>query len=1249
MSRSNENGAPKSYSTTDSWTMAPTASLTASLQHYKFPIIALACLAAGATIYYAQNLEPNVQTSPKPQQSLHRSNASHRARRRRSLAVPPESDNRHLSEQVHIPDRGVRNQAIDQGGTENDGVSEFSWEGQDAGEEYDEKDGQSLLFLLFKIAEERCRTDGYVHRGVACDSCNETPIKGIRYRCVNCDDHDLCETCESTQTHNRQHLFLKVRIPAPQLGTRKEKQPLVYPGKPQALVQDLRKDKVDQFCKETGYKSEEVEALWEQFRSMADHEWPGDPDHYGLAIDRPTFDRCFIPCSSGQFPRPNLIYSRIFSYYDTNDDGLIGVGEFIRGLSSLKKKNMGERMKRVFRAYDINNDGYVDRRDVLRMFTAYYAYVQELMGDIVAAMQDDDDQDALELINGGQPLSSAFNGPGPVYGRVLHNGGTGKVQNGYRDLELADGMGAVNDQDFDPGAELNAMMSENIIWESGLIWHLPRSCKRFPQSGQAIYNMVIHTSREELDGLINYYGIRCSVSSSQESLEGLERRSLHAKLAQELFGFRLKSRMAYKRRIQKQAFYQHRQNSQPLTQPSPSEASTQMEKDLHIISSSDLFVQFDSQMTEKLVGLDWPIESSVVALLYRIYTMIRGGFQSTDLMEVMDGFSPDPTEVRGLVSSLEEILSRMAREVEQQPHYKANLLTLAKRRFPEIHVDEQGMAGDDTGDRFRPTNLHSSRKGALDGDKDSSRSQRLESGPDFAQEVLFAVTEEALNELLDPVFRLREDVALQALVETEERSKHRAEIIACVATHRSLFAVKNELERYLRRWRQKNNNPPPPPYDDHLETHPFAQFMNQMFNGVVNNVTGKACSECLKNGQTWWIRVGEFCDRRQYHSTTPLDQGEGRRLEDEHTSPAEACPMCALMGEEESWITDLYCNQCGEPCTRLIAEEVRLRQLIESGVGSVGPELGTSDPLLTTEQSPPLDLSPSKGLDGEEMITNSPPREGSYSESEEAGLRNATQKEQLAVDDLAKDSGQQSMSAKEPTSEYTDTASYPEMAHDLHQSVASFNALDPDRIEAAIASKPLNDLLAESGYTASIEVENTCTEHTIPDPTMPQNLPNAVPSTRVSGTLLTLDGSSSSSSAQSSPAEIQKSRDMLAQQRAERKYEKKEKKKMRKEKRERHQGASNPNTAIPADDEDVKVATKSKSTRDTPNCDNDGSGHNPREAIYKYWACLDLIEAEDRERGGPGRINFQEFEEIMQGEKGSALAFLASWVEIGAF
>ena len=51
-----------------------------------------------------------------------------------------------------------------------------------------------------------------VHMAV-CDNCRNT-IRGIRYKCSNCADYDLCEKCEEnwieSETHDVQHVFLKM-------------------------------------------------------------------------------------------------------------------------------------------------------------------------------------------------------------------------------------------------------------------------------------------------------------------------------------------------------------------------------------------------------------------------------------------------------------------------------------------------------------------------------------------------------------------------------------------------------------------------------------------------------------------------------------------------------------------------------------------------------------------------------------------------------------------------------------------------------------------------------------------------------------------------------------------------------------------------------------------------------------------------------------------------------------------------------
>ncbi|KAH0559967.1 hypothetical protein GP486_003517, partial [Trichoglossum hirsutum] len=334
-----------------------------------------------------------------------------------------------------------------------DNESNFSWHGgeDNANGGPSSREGQSLLNLLYHIAEDQARREGYIHRGVTCNSCGSLPIRGIRYRCANCIDFDLCETCEAMQVHPKTHLFYKVRIPAPFLGNPRQAQPVWYPGKPGAMPQNMPTPLGQRLVKETGFETPEVEALWDQFKCLASSEWLDDPNRLGMAIDRRTFDKCFVPNTTVRPPPPNLIYDRMFAFYDTNGDGLIGFEEFLRGLASLNDKSKEERMKRIFQGYDIDGDGYVDRRDFLRMFRAFYALSKELTKDMIAGMEEDvmESNGACDIIHGSQPISSAFSGAIPPGERT--EPGEEKQNDANGDPQIVDRGGVVRESGDDKG------------------------------------------------------------------------------------------------------------------------------------------------------------------------------------------------------------------------------------------------------------------------------------------------------------------------------------------------------------------------------------------------------------------------------------------------------------------------------------------------------------------------------------------------------------------------------------------------------------------------------------------------------------------------------------------------------------------------------------------------------------------------------------------------------------------------------
>jgi len=52
-----------------------------------------------------------------------------------------------------------------------------------------------------------------IHDGVTCDGCNTYPIYGNRYKCMICENYDLCEACEASGKHPKDHEMLKCRGP----------------------------------------------------------------------------------------------------------------------------------------------------------------------------------------------------------------------------------------------------------------------------------------------------------------------------------------------------------------------------------------------------------------------------------------------------------------------------------------------------------------------------------------------------------------------------------------------------------------------------------------------------------------------------------------------------------------------------------------------------------------------------------------------------------------------------------------------------------------------------------------------------------------------------------------------------------------------------------------------------------------------------------------------------------------------------
>ncbi|XP_065331956.1 E3 ubiquitin-protein ligase MIB1 [Cloeon dipterum] len=54
---------------------------------------------------------------------------------------------------------------------------------------------------------------GVKHDGTMCDTCRQQPIFGIRLKCAECNNYDLCSNCYHSDKHNLRHRFYRISTP----------------------------------------------------------------------------------------------------------------------------------------------------------------------------------------------------------------------------------------------------------------------------------------------------------------------------------------------------------------------------------------------------------------------------------------------------------------------------------------------------------------------------------------------------------------------------------------------------------------------------------------------------------------------------------------------------------------------------------------------------------------------------------------------------------------------------------------------------------------------------------------------------------------------------------------------------------------------------------------------------------------------------------------------------------------------------
>ncbi|EMC94808.1 hypothetical protein BAUCODRAFT_562798 [Baudoinia panamericana UAMH 10762] len=311
-----------------------------------------------------------------------------------------------------------------------------------------------LKGLLYYIAEQDANRQGYEHRGISCEECGQLPIRGVRWRCLNCADFDLCTTCEAHTAHPKTHLFAKIKVPLPPMSNNGKTLPLWYSGDARKIYPPLQPASRKRLFEQYKFDEPSIDALYDQFTCLANVHFLQDPLGIMVAIDQAGFRRAMIPEWWNLRSAPNAIMDRTFHFYDTNADGLIAFEEFVNGTSFLRSPARFDTMRRVLQGFDIDDNGYLDRSDFLRLLRAKYVLQEKQVNDMVEMGENDQTLDALQTLRSSQPISAIFNQQDIPHGEDRPR--QGKQLDAFGDMQPLPGIKTILEED-DPWLLDNAI------------------------------------------------------------------------------------------------------------------------------------------------------------------------------------------------------------------------------------------------------------------------------------------------------------------------------------------------------------------------------------------------------------------------------------------------------------------------------------------------------------------------------------------------------------------------------------------------------------------------------------------------------------------------------------------------------------------------------------------------------------------------------------------------------------------------